>query len=193
KCFEEFFLHKFRSTLSKSNIFGRGEHVLIAYSGGPSSTALLHLIADGLSVNARRRLQFQAHVAFIDESSLYPADSINIREKVIDLITNQLHYPLHIVSIDENLDNDNSLKDLLFQHTKSLTAREEFIRRRKLKLLFDIAIREKCTKLITGDNCTKLAAQILSDMAQGKGAHVALECNLIDTRNDLVTIVRPFR
>ena len=46
----------------------------------------------------------------------------------------------------------------------------------RLRLLFDIAIREKCTKLITGDNCTKLAAQILSDMAQGKGAHVALEC-----------------
>ncbi len=46
----------------------------------------------------------------------------------------------------------------------------------RLKLLFDIAINEKCTKLITGDNCTKLAAQILSDMAQGKGAHVALEC-----------------
>ncbi|CAF0770191.1 unnamed protein product [Rotaria sordida] len=192
KCFEEFFIHKFRSTLSKSNIFGRGEHVLIAYSGGPSSTALLHLIAEGLSVNARRRLQFQAHVAFIDESSLYP-DAIDIREKVIDRITNQLHYPLHIVSIDDNLDNDNTLKELLFQQTKSLTAREELIRRRKLKLLFDIAIREKCTKLITGDNCTKLAAQILSDMAQGKGAHVALECNLTDTTNDLVTIVRPFR
>jgi hypothetical protein len=51
----------------------------------------------------------------------------------------------------------------------------------RLKLLFDIAIREQCTKLITGDNCTKLAAQILSDMAQGKGAHVALECvSIID-------------
>ncbi|CAF1434381.1 unnamed protein product, partial [Adineta ricciae] len=53
--------------------------------------------------------------------------------------------------------------------------------------------RENCTKLITGDNCTKLAAQILSDMAQGKGAHVALECNLTDTRNESVMIVRPFR
>ena len=78
---------------------------------------MLHLIADGLSVNARRRLQFQAHVAFIDgeknfdflsvllnisclESSLYP-DSTSIREKVTDLITNQIQYPLHIVSIDE--------------------------------------------------------------------------------------------
>jgi len=66
KCFEEFFIHKFRSTLSKSNVFGRGERVLIAYSGGPSSAALLHLIADGLSLNARRRLQLEAHVAFID-------------------------------------------------------------------------------------------------------------------------------
>ncbi|CAF4577170.1 unnamed protein product [Rotaria socialis] len=66
KCFEEFFIHKFRSTISKSNVFERGERVLLAYSGGPSSTALLHLIVDGLSVNARRRLQFQAQVAFID-------------------------------------------------------------------------------------------------------------------------------
>jgi cytoplasmic tRNA 2-thiolation protein 2 len=175
KCFEEFFIHKFRSTISKSNVFGRGERVLIAYSGGPSSSALLHLIAEGLSVNARRRLQFQAHVAFIDESSLYP-DSTSIRDKVTDLIANQMQYPLHIVSIDENLDQDNDLKEILFTRTKSLTAREELLRRRKLKLLFDIAINEKCTKLITGDNCTKLAAQILSDMAQGKGAHVALEC-----------------
>jgi hypothetical protein len=117
KCFEEFFIHKFRSTISKSNVFGRGERVLIAYSGGPSSSALLHLIAEGLSVNARRRLQFQAHVAFIDgndksnflfpllninyiESSLYP-DSTSIRDKVTDLIANQMQYPLHIVSIDE--------------------------------------------------------------------------------------------
>ncbi|CAF1175407.1 unnamed protein product [Rotaria magnacalcarata] len=192
KCFEEFFIHKFRSTISKSNIFERGERVLLAYSGGPSSTALLHLIVDGLSVNARRRLQFQAQVAFIDESSLYP-DSNDVREKVIDLIKNQLNYPLHIVSIDENLDNESHFKDLLFQKTTSMTAREELIRRRRLKLLFDIAKRENCTKLITGDNCTKLAAQILSDMAQGKGAHVALECNFTDTRNDSVTIVRPFR
>ncbi|UJR22613.1 hypothetical protein I4U23_025654 [Adineta vaga] len=192
KCFEEFFIHKFRSTLSKSNVFGRGERVLIAYSGGPSSTALLHLIAEGLSVNARRRLQFQAQVAYIDESSLY-AEATNIRDKVTDLITNKLQHPLHIVSIDENLDTDQDLQKLLTERTKSFTAREELVRRRKLKLLFDIAIREKCTKLITGDNCTKLAAQILSDMAQGKGAHVALECNLTDTRNDSVTIVRPFR
>jgi hypothetical protein len=34
------------------------------------------------------------------ESSLFP-DSTDIREKVTDLITNQLQYPLHIVSIDD--------------------------------------------------------------------------------------------
>lgn len=120
---------------------------------------------------------------------MYP-DSTNIREQVTNLVVNQLKYPLHIVSIDE----DQSFKEILFEKTKTLTAREELVRRRKyskvafiltlesilistrLKLLFDIAIEQKCTKVITGDNCTKLAAQILSDMAQGKGAHVALEC-----------------
>ena len=45
-----------------------------------------------------------------------------------DLITNQLNYPLHIVSID---DDDNNFKQLLFERTKSLTAREELVRRRK--------------------------------------------------------------
>jgi hypothetical protein len=34
------------------------------------------------------------------ESSLYP-DATDIREKVIDRITNQIQYPLHILSIDD--------------------------------------------------------------------------------------------
>lgn len=62
------------------------------------------------------------------ESSLHP-ESNDVREKVIDLITNQLHYPLHIVSIDD--DNKESFKNLLFEQTKLITAREEFLRRRK--------------------------------------------------------------
>jgi hypothetical protein len=43
------------------------------------------------------------HVDFsylCSESSLHP-DSTTIRDQVTDLITNQLQYPLHIVSIDE--------------------------------------------------------------------------------------------
>jgi len=128
-------------------VFSKGEHVLIAYSGGSSSSALLNLIADGLSINARRRLQFQAHVAFIDgrflrccfffihfvwlESSLF-SDATNIREQVTDLVVNRLKYPLHIVSIDE----DNSFKEILFEKTKTLTAREELVRRRKYEFHF---------------------------------------------------------
>jgi len=189
KCFDEFFIHKFRSTLSKSNVFQRGERVLVAFSGGPSSTALLHLIADGLSINARRRLQFEAHVAFIDEHFLYP-EARDIKNEVKEFVENKLKHSLHVLSID---DNDEDFRRLIFDRTKSLTGKEELIRRRRLKLLFDIAERENCTKLILGDHCTKLAAQILSDIAQGRGAHVASECNLTDSRNDRVTIVRPFR
>ncbi|CAF1678763.1 unnamed protein product, partial [Didymodactylos carnosus] len=60
--------------------------------------------------------------------------------------------------------------------TKSLTAREELVRRLKLNLLIETARKEQCSKLLLADNCTKLAAQILSDMCNGKGAHVAFEC-----------------
>lgn len=145
KCFDEFFIHKFRSTLSKSNVFQRGERVLVAFSGGPSSTALLHLIADGLSINARRRLQFDAQVAFIDgktkvndvfhlrfffsfeEHFLYP-DARDIKDELKEFIENKLKYPLHILSID---DNDEDFRRLIFDRTKSLTGKEELIRRRR--------------------------------------------------------------
>lgn len=169
---------------------------------------MLHLIADGLSINARRRLQFEAHVAFIDgktkrnetkcffifsfvEHFLYP-EARDVKNEAKEFVENKLKHPLHIRSID---DNDEDFRRLIFDRTKSLTGKEELIRRRRfsielknisieniffffrrLKLLFDIAERENCTKLILGDHCTKLAAQILSDIAQGRGAHVASEC-----------------
>ena len=65
-------------------------------------------------------------IVFYLESSLYPNVS-DIREQVTDLVENQMKYPLHIVSIDQ----DNNLTELLFDRTKSLTAREELLRRRK--------------------------------------------------------------
>ncbi len=80
-----------------------------------------------LSLMVFKNIKFNFSSIFRLESSLYPDDSTNIREKVTDLITNQLKYPLHIVSIDE----DNDFKQLLFERTKSLTAREELVRRRK--------------------------------------------------------------
>jgi len=65
------------------------------------------------------------------ESSLF-SDATNIREQVTDLVVNRLKYPLHIVSIDE----DNSFKEILFEKTKTLTAREELVRRRKYEFHF---------------------------------------------------------
>ena len=38
--------HKFRATIGKTKLVRDGELVLVAFSGGPSSSALLHLIQE---------------------------------------------------------------------------------------------------------------------------------------------------
>ena len=39
-------VHKFRSAIGKSKLIRDGEKVLVAFSGGANSSALLHLIQD---------------------------------------------------------------------------------------------------------------------------------------------------
>ncbi|KAM7439858.1 Cytoplasmic tRNA 2-thiolation protein 2 [Porites harrisoni] len=42
-CFLAYFTHKFRATIGKARVIRAGEKVLLAFSGGPSSSAMLHL------------------------------------------------------------------------------------------------------------------------------------------------------
>ena len=44
ECFNSYCIHKFRSSFGKHHVIRDGEPVLVAYSGGPSSCAMVQLI-----------------------------------------------------------------------------------------------------------------------------------------------------
>lgn len=70
-CFLAYFTHKFRSTIGKSKQIHPGDCVLVGLSGGASSTALLHLISEGLQENSHKKLRFNPVFLFIDGTFMF--------------------------------------------------------------------------------------------------------------------------
>uniref|UniRef100_A0A2K5F2S7 Cytoplasmic tRNA 2-thiolation protein 2 n=1 Tax=Aotus nancymaae TaxID=37293 RepID=A0A2K5F2S7_AOTNA len=65
-CFKAFYIHKFRAMLGKNRLIFPGEKVLLAWSGGPSSSSMVWQVLEGLSQDSAKRLRFVPGVIFID-------------------------------------------------------------------------------------------------------------------------------
>jgi len=62
--------HKFRATVAKSQAFRQGESVLIAYSGGVTSGAMLAMVAEGVKEETKKKLRFRpGAILHVDESA----------------------------------------------------------------------------------------------------------------------------
>uniref|UniRef100_A0A2K6QXJ2 Cytoplasmic tRNA 2-thiolation protein 2 n=1 Tax=Rhinopithecus roxellana TaxID=61622 RepID=A0A2K6QXJ2_RHIRO len=65
-CFKAFYVHKFRAMLGKNRLIFPGEKVLLAWSGGPSSSSMVWQVLEGLSQDSAKRLRFVPGVIFVD-------------------------------------------------------------------------------------------------------------------------------
>ncbi|XP_064641552.1 cytoplasmic tRNA 2-thiolation protein 2-A-like [Lineus longissimus] len=253
-CFMQYAVHKFRSAFGKNKVVGYKENVLMAFSGGASSNAMLHLVKEGNSEKAFKKLGFNVGLVFINESVVSGqtlAEKEVFRDEVLSVM-NKSEYPcyysslelaLHVgkttvkrptthdqpipnsdgSSIDSGfllqssqdgketlesytdlVDNlrlsqmslyDSAEKDFLerLKSFKSLTAKEEFVHLLRHQLLLDIARKNGYTKIMLGDSSTRLAAAILANISQGRGAHVALDTGFLDSRLPDVMFIRPMR
>ena len=66
QCLHEYCSHKFRSTIGKSKAIRSGERVLVAFSGGINSTAMINMIEEGLNEDQHRKLRFIPSLIFIN-------------------------------------------------------------------------------------------------------------------------------
>ncbi|KAH8039835.1 hypothetical protein HPB51_009091 [Rhipicephalus microplus] len=69
-CFVANCTHKFRATLGKSKLLKPGDKVLVAFSGGPSSAAMLRLLRDGFSEDTHKKLLFEPSLVYVEDSSV---------------------------------------------------------------------------------------------------------------------------
>lgn len=226
-CFQVYVVHKFRAAIGKCKLIRDGEHILVAYSGGSASSALLHLIQEGRNPRAHRKLRFTATVIHIDETGalkLVDADRDEklreiiacVKQRQLPFLLSSLEQELHLKQADSHeapdissvcwdVDSDDGeaefrkrtaeterLKEL-FAALKSDSAREEFLRVAKLRLLVAVARMKGFDKILVGDSSTRLSVRILTDMAQGRGSHVALDTTVGDKRYGDVMVIRPLR
>lgn len=71
-CFVESCSKKFRSTIGKTRLLRNNDPILVGYSGGPSSRALLELLNDSINITASHRQQkFRPSIIYVDTQLLH--------------------------------------------------------------------------------------------------------------------------
>lgn len=81
----------------------------------------------------------------------------------------------------------------LMASVNTQTAQEELLSTFRQHLLLHTARTEGYSKLMLGDNCTRLAVKLLSSISLGRGAQAAQDTGFSDSRSRDITAVRPMR
>ncbi|KAM9345047.1 cytoplasmic tRNA 2-thiolation protein 2 [Symphorus nematophorus] len=81
----------------------------------------------------------------------------------------------------------------LIGSAKTLTAREDLLNTLRQHLLVHTARTEGYSKLMLGDNCTRLAVKLLTSISLGRGAQLAQDTGFSDSRFGDIILVRPMR
>ena len=216
-CFLAYFAHKFRATIGKARAIRAEEKVLLAFSGGPSSSAMLHLVCEGLSDTAHKKLRFEPGIAFIDEGEVM-RQSEEERSKYIEQIRNaatRAKFPFHQLNLDDIFvsekypqDDAMSCKKFerpesgsnhaeklrnLFDATLSTTAKEDLLRTLRGKVLLTTARNEGYSKVMLADCATRISVRLLSDISQGRGGDLPYDTGFSDDRHGDVIFIRPMR
>ncbi|KAH3773045.1 hypothetical protein DPMN_174394 [Dreissena polymorpha] len=105
-CFQVYVTHKFRAAIGKTKLVRDGEKVLVGISGGPSSCALLHLIQEGLSQRAHKKLRFKPGLIFIDEGQVVgqSLEEHKVTLTRIHSLLRQSGFPYHLCQLADSLD-----------------------------------------------------------------------------------------
>lgn len=206
-CFVANCTHKFRATLGKSKLLKPGDKVLVAFSGGPSSAAMLRLLRDGFSEDTHKKLLFEPSLVYVEDSSVSGTHG-----DVTDLME-ESDFPYFTCRLDclyytERLkldpltrraevgDGEGAARTAFAtacESFKTLTDRESFYRLCLRRLLLRLARDNGFAKVFTAETGTLLAATLLSTIALGRGAQLREEVGFLDDRDPEVLLLRPLR
>ncbi|XP_055357988.1 cytoplasmic tRNA 2-thiolation protein 2-like [Paramacrobiotus metropolitanus] len=219
KCFIHSVIQKFRTVLSKYQISKCRERILVAVTGGAASSTLLQLIQEATGASHHSRLYFVPVVIHIDESigdssasdtsSSERIQSVLAVAEKINQSWDRLYSTSDMVFANETepcsftLPEDtgmskqhcsyrNRLHSLL-DSVRSSTAKEELIKLLRLKLLKRIGKQLAITKIFVGDCVDRLAVQLITNTALGKGKHLPIDLGYVDSRDPDFAIIRPLK
>jgi len=209
-CFLAAVHHKVRATLGKHKATRPGDRVLVAATGGQSSTSLLHILQQGRNTDIKRLL-FDPSVIYVDEGAVYGISKEDREERiteVVDVLQN-FGFPVHVALIEscgsdfvaptgkgEKVRIDPDLADTFgksFTSLKEGSARQELLLHLRRRVLVRAAKELACIKVFTAEHGTNLAVDLLSGVAGGAGCSLAQRIGFKDQRDGDVAVMRPMR
>lgn len=209
ECFLTAVHHKVRATLGKHKATRPGERVVVAASGGMSSTALLHILQQGFSTDTKRLL-FLPSVLYLEEGAVYGEEEEVRRARVAEVVAvlRVFGFPVHVALLESC--NQSAVspvaegKELVIDETaaaalaatfaglRESSARQELLLQLRRAVLVRAAAELGSAKVFTGEHGTGLAVSLLAGVAGGAGGSLAHRTGFRDTRGP-VEVDRPMR
>ncbi|KAG7214364.1 hypothetical protein INR49_023075 [Caranx melampygus] len=170
--------------------------------------------AVGLSQNAHKKLRFLPGIIYIDEGGAVGQSVEERQRKVAELqvVFRATGIPFNMVPLEQSDGSSSltpqdqeqtSLPEVQESHTqllqqlissaKTLTARQDLLSTLRHHLLVHTARTEGYSKVMLGDNCTRVAVKLLTSISLGRGAQLAQDTGFSDSRYGDIILVRPMR
>jgi cytoplasmic tRNA 2-thiolation protein 2 len=191
---------------TKESLIPPGSHVLVCLSGGPSSTAMLHLLQEIVSPHTYRTINFFYTALYVDVGAAVGLSDEERREKaeqVKNNFTSREHgsqkefvcIPLeHLFKSDDSTDEQcvKKLQDYL-QSFKTLSSKEDAFRQLIFATITNYAQKNGFQYVLTGESASNLAIRVISDVSKGRGYNLPLNVSFNDNRWQGLNILRPMK
>ncbi|CAD8070332.1 unnamed protein product [Paramecium sonneborni] len=174
ECFIGYVEHMFKMSLRlKCNITQKNEKLLICFSGGQNSTALVKMTSDvvySTCAHNKSKMFIQAHVLYINESFIMKEFIQEYQpQDYIPFLTNECKLPFQTIDIQSIYPDPYVLLQQLHNLSEFGSSREDFVRLIKLHIIYDYAIKNGFQNICFGQNGQRLAADLFSQLSKGRG------------------------
>ncbi|KAJ9082487.1 Cytoplasmic tRNA 2-thiolation protein 2, variant 2 [Entomophthora muscae] len=188
-CFLYAFEGKFRSIMNRAKATNDPsmKNILMGFSGGPSSRAMLQLLHQYTSSHNKYG---ELKILFIDESLATEdhGDHLGCIQKIAKL------YPFELIikRIEEPMGSKEAFLDA-FNGLFLYHLREDFLSSLRHSLLVHTARESKCSMLLLGDSATRIAIKTISLTSKGRGFSLPFEVAAESSCYEGLSIIRPMR
>ncbi|KAI8813537.1 hypothetical protein BJ742DRAFT_788629 [Cladochytrium replicatum] len=215
-CFCDTIATRFRFGISNKEMVADGSKVLVAYSGGPSSSCLLRLVKSHRRFASKLRY---AHILLchIDESEVTSGSDFGkydfqrvrslMEESGFASKTVSLSEVFSGASVAESVPETEGFRLRLsvsemtpleklkvsLESVPKFSSKEDLIYQYRSQLLLQIAREENCQAMLLGDNATRLAIRVISQTSKGRGFSLPLEIAGDTNFHGDVIVTRPLR
>ncbi|XP_017860200.1 PREDICTED: cytoplasmic tRNA 2-thiolation protein 2 [Drosophila arizonae] len=201
ECFLKYVRHKFRAALGAAKVLPRNAEILLVIDGSSESLVLLDMVHFAQTQNTFKRLHCNARVLYVDahcapikeeESPLLALSGLQRRYEPFEFYVIQLNGDPQSLQLLKDY-TVRQLDSILDQFNSS-TSRQDYMQQKRKFLVGGVAMKLKCSHVFEPSISPSLATQLLTSVALGRGASVALDVALLDDRlmGD-VKLLRPLK